>query len=104
MNIEEFYGSFRFLLYNNLEKSIFGGIYMIRHLRLQFICVIMVIVPLMLVVIFGIVINMTSSSMEMQSISMMQTIAASPFQLGSLGIPSQEVSPPSSSPGRTQLP
>lgn len=66
---------------------------MIRHLRLRFICVIMVIVPLMLVVIFGIVINMTSSSMEMQSISMMQTIAASPFQLGSLGIPIQEVIP-----------
>lgn len=64
---------------------------MIKRLRLQFICVIMAIVILMLAAILGIVIYSTSFNMEMQSISMMQTIAASPFQLGSLGIPSQEV-------------
>lgn len=64
---------------------------MIKRLRLQFICVIMAIVILMLAAILGIVIYSTSFNMEMQSISMMRTIAASPFRLGSLGIPSQEV-------------
>lgn len=73
------------------RKTVFGGIDVIKRLRLQFICVIMSIVILMLAVISGIVIYMTSSNMEMQSISMMQTIAASPFQLGSLGNPGQEV-------------
>lgn len=64
---------------------------MIKRLRIKFICVIMAIVVIMLAAILGVVIFMTSSNMEMQSISMMRTIAASPFQQGNLGVPSQEV-------------
>ena len=64
---------------------------MIRKLRIKFVCVIMVIVMLMLGGILGVVIHFTGQSMEMQSISMMRTIAASPFQQGSLGKPSEEV-------------
>ncbi len=64
---------------------------MIKRLRIKFICVIMAIVIIMLATILGVVIFMTSSNMEMQSINMMRTIAASPFQQGNLGIPSQEV-------------
>ena len=64
---------------------------MIKRLRIKFICVIMAIVIIMLATILGVVIFMTSSNMEMQSINMMRTIAASSFQQGNLGIPSQEV-------------
>ena len=64
---------------------------MIRKLRIKFVYVIMVIVMLMLGGILGVVIHFTGQSMEMQSISMMRTIAASPFQQGSLGKPSEEV-------------
>ena len=64
---------------------------MIRRLRIKFVCVIMVIVMLMLGGILGVVIHFTGQSMEMQSISMMRTIATSPFQQGSLGKPSEEV-------------
>ncbi|MBR4291178.1 MAG: HAMP domain-containing histidine kinase [Oscillospiraceae bacterium] len=64
---------------------------MIKRLRIKFVCVIMAIVVIMLATILGVVIFMTSSNMEMQSINMMRTIAASPFQQGNLGIPSQEV-------------
>ena len=64
---------------------------MIKRLRIKFVCVIMVIVMLMLGSILGVVIHFTGQSMEMQSISMMRTIAASPFQQGRLGKPSEEV-------------
>lgn len=68
-----------------------GKTHMIKRLRIKFICVIMAIVIIMLATILGVVIFMTSSNMEMQSINMMRTIAASSFQQGNLGIPSQEV-------------
>ena len=55
---------------------------MIRKLRIKFICVIMAIVMVLLGSILGIVIHFTGQSMEMQSISMMRTIATSPFQQG----------------------
>lgn len=55
---------------------------MIRKLRIKFICVIMAIVMVLLGSILGIVIHFTGQSMEMQSVSMMRTIAASPFQQG----------------------
>ena len=55
---------------------------MIRKLRIKFICVIMAIVMVLLGCILGVVIHFTGQSMEMQSISMMRTIAASPFQQG----------------------
>ena len=55
---------------------------MIRKLRIKFICVIMAIVMVLLGCILGVVIHFTGQSMEMQSISMMRTIATSPFQQG----------------------
>ena len=55
---------------------------MIKKLRLKFICVIMSIVMVLLGGILGVVIHFTSQSMQMQSISMMRTIATSPFQKG----------------------
>lgn len=64
---------------------------MIRKLRIKFVCVIMGIVMLMLAMILGVVIHFTGENMEMQSISMMRTIAAAPFQHGNLGKPPEEV-------------
>lgn len=64
---------------------------MIRKLRIKFVCVIMGIVMLMLAMILGVVIRFTGQNMETQSISMMRTIAASPFQQGNLGKPPEEV-------------
>ena len=55
---------------------------MIRKLRIKFICVIMVIVMVLLGSILGVVIHFTGQNMEMQSISMMRTIASSPFRQG----------------------
>ena len=46
---------------------------------------------LMLAMILGVVIHFTGENMEMQSISMMRTIAAAPFQHGNLGKPPEEV-------------
>ena len=60
---------------------------MIKKLRIKFICVIMAIVMVLLGVILGVVIHFTGQSMEMQSISMMRTIATSPFQQGIPGKP-----------------
>ncbi len=60
---------------------------MIKKLRIKFICVIMAIVMVLLGSILGVVIHFTGQSMQMQSISMMRTIAASPFQQGNLGKP-----------------
>ena len=55
---------------------------MIRKLRIKFICVIMAVVMVLLCGILGVVVWFTGQSMEMQSISMMRTIAANPFQQG----------------------
>ena len=60
---------------------------MIKKLRIKFICVIMAIVMVLLGCILGVVIHFTGQSMEMQSISMMRTIATSPFQQGIPGKP-----------------
>ena len=60
---------------------------MIKRLRIKFICVIMAIVTVLLGCILGVVIHFTGQSMEMQSISMMRTIATSPFQQGIPGKP-----------------
>ena len=64
---------------------------MIKKLRIKFVLVIMAIVMVLLGCILGVVIHFTGQGMEMQSISMMRRIAASPFQQGSLGKPSEEV-------------
>ena len=55
---------------------------MIKKLRIKFICIVMAIAMLMVGGILGVVIHFTGTSMEMQSISMMRTIASSPFQQG----------------------
>lgn len=51
----------------------------------------MAIVTVLMVAVLGVVIYFTAANMQMQSISMMRTIADSPFQLGSPGNPSDEV-------------
>ena len=55
---------------------------MIKKLRIKFVLVIMAIVMVLLGCILGVVIHFTGQSMEVQSISMMRTIATSPFQQG----------------------
>ena len=60
---------------------------MIRKLRIKFICVIMAIVTVLLGGILGVVIHFTGENMQMQSVSMMRSIADRPFQQGSLGKP-----------------
>ena len=54
---------------------------MIKKLRIKFVCVMMAIVTIALGVICGVVIHFSKESIEMQSISMMRTIAAGPFSL-----------------------
>ena len=61
---------------------------MIKKLRIKFICIVMAIAMLMVGGILGVVIHFTASNMEMQSINMMRTIAASPFSQGNIGAPS----------------
>ena len=63
---------------------------MIKKLRIKFVCVVMAIAMLMVGGILGVVIYFTGTTMEMQSVSMMRTIAASPFQQGILGKPSND--------------
>ena len=60
---------------------------MIKKLRIKFICVIMAFVMVLLGFILGVVVHFTGQSMQMQSISMMRTIATSPFQQGVPGKP-----------------
>ena len=60
---------------------------MIRKLRIKFICAIMVIVMVLLGSILGVVIHFTGQNMQMQSVSMMRTIAAAPFRQGIPGKP-----------------
>ena len=55
---------------------------MIRKLRFKFVLINMSIVTAMLCVIFGLVFHFTRASLEADSISMMQEIAANPFRLG----------------------
>lgn len=54
---------------------------MIQRLRVKFVAINMAIVTMMLCVIFALVLYFTSSSLEGDSIRMMESIAAQPFQL-----------------------
>ena len=63
---------------------------MIKKLRIKFICIVMVIAMLMVGGILGVVIHFTRKSMEMQSLSMMRTIAATPFRQGNLERPDSD--------------
>lgn len=64
---------------------------MIRKLRIKFVCVMMTVVLTMLGIILAVVVHFNASSIKMQSINMMQTIAAKPFQLGTLNDQSSDV-------------
>lgn len=55
---------------------------MIRKLQIKFVVINMTMVTIMLCVIFGLVYYFTQSHLEDESISMMRSIAADPFQLG----------------------
>ena len=63
---------------------------MIKKLRIKFVCIVMAIAALMIGSILGVVIHFTGINMEMQNISMMRTIAASPFQQSNIGKPSND--------------
>ena len=63
---------------------------MIKKLRIKFICVIMAIVTVLLGGILGVVIHFTATNMEMQSVSMMQSIANEPMQQGIPGKPMED--------------
>ena len=63
---------------------------MIKKLRIKFVCIVMAIAALMVGSILGVVIHFTGANMEMQNISMMRTIAASPFQQGNIDKPSND--------------
>lgn len=55
---------------------------MIKRLRIKFVCINMTIVTIMLCVIFGMVLQFTKMNLEKESLSMMQSVALDPFQLG----------------------
>ena len=57
---------------------------MIKKLRTKFVCIVMAIAMTMVGSILGVVIHFTGANMQMQSVSMMRAIAASPFQQGTL--------------------
>ena len=63
---------------------------MIKKLRIKFVCIVMAIAMLMVGGILGVVIHFTATNMQMQSVSMMRTIASAPFQQGNLGKPSND--------------
>lgn len=63
---------------------------MIKKLRVKFVCIVIAVAMLMVGGILGVVIFFTGENMEMQSVSMMRTIAANPFQQGILGKPSDD--------------
>ena len=55
---------------------------MIRKLQIKFVIINMTMVTIMLCVMFGLVYNSTKTNLENESISMMKSIGANPFQLG----------------------
>lgn len=58
---------------------------MLKRLRIKFVAVVMVIVTAMLCLVFGMVYYFTASSLEAESVNMMQTLASGPFQPGRPG-------------------
>ena len=54
---------------------------MLKKLRVRFVCVIMAIVTVMLCSIFGLLYHATQKGLQQESISMMESVAANPFQL-----------------------
>ena len=64
---------------------------MLKQLRLKFVFITMTLVTVMLAVILGMVVHFTQQNLENQSIRMMQSIAADPFQLGPPDAPAPDV-------------
>ena len=64
---------------------------MLRRLRLKFICINMLIVLAVLLVMFGLVYQITQQDLEAESIRMMRAVAAEPFRLGRPGEQPEEV-------------
>lgn len=64
---------------------------MLKRLRIKFVCINMVIVTAMLCVIFGLVIHFTRSSLETQSVQMMQSIAEDPLSIGRPGESQEQI-------------
>ena len=64
---------------------------MLKKLQVKFVCFTMAIVAVMLCVIFGTVYSFTSQSLEAESLQMMETIGANPFQIGRLGQETEQV-------------
>lgn len=60
---------------------------MIKKLRIKFVCTVMSIAMLLVGGILGVVVHFTAQNMQMQSVSMMRSVAGSPFQLGMGGKP-----------------
>lgn len=67
---------------------------MLRQLRLKFVCIVMSIVTIMLCLVFSLMIQFMSKSLEDQSIRMLQSIADNPFQQGNPGDISEGVQLP----------
>ena len=63
---------------------------MIKKLRTKFVCIVMAIATLMVGGILGVVIYFTANNMQMQSVTMMRTIGAAPFQMGAPGKPGND--------------
>lgn len=55
---------------------------MLKRLKIKFVTAIMVIFTAMLCLVFGLIYHFTQTNLERESVSMMQSIAANPFQLG----------------------
>ena len=67
---------------------------MIKKLQIKFVIINMTMVTVMLCVIFGTVYHFTKTNLETESISMMRSIAADPFQLGRPNEPSPDLKLP----------
>ena len=64
---------------------------MLKKLRLRFVCVIMAIVVVTLAAIFGLLYYFTQQNLEEESVAMMESVAANPFQLGRPNVHSSQV-------------
>lgn len=64
---------------------------MLKKLRLRFVCVIMAIVTVTLAAIFGLLYYFTQQNLEEESVAMMESVAANPFQLGRPNVHSSQV-------------
>ncbi len=67
---------------------------MIRRLRIQFIAIIMALLTLLLGCVFGLIYYFTQQSLEKESLDLMDTLAASPFQVDRLDEVSKRVKLP----------